>query len=96
MTACSTGLGPAFGHTLVPRYETLRGGALGRPVEPALRAGLALLLCRGMWAWARTLAVGPASRPPPERPFDPAAAGATCQLAQLLADMTLASTRRIP
>jgi hypothetical protein len=86
----------AIGHGLVPQYETLRGGALGNPVDPSARAGLAILLCCGMWAWARTLAAGPAPRPAPAVPVAPSVLGASRELARLLADMTLASIRRSP
>jgi len=80
-----------LGHALVPQYETLRGGALGKPVDPGARAGLAVLLCRGMWAWARTLGVGAAVARPA-----PIVLGASCELARLLADMTLTLVRRNP
>ena len=37
------------------RYETLRRAALGQPLPLEARSGLALLLRRGMWSWARAL-----------------------------------------
>ena len=85
-----------IGHGLVPQYETLRGGALGNPVDPSARAGLTILLCRGMWAWARTLAAGLAPQPAPAVPVAPSVLDASRELARLLADMTLASIRRSP
>lgn len=84
------------GRSLVSRYEALRGGALGQPVGPDARRGLTLLLRSGMWTWARAMttessptrmASQGADSVPLERPGD---------LVRLLADMTLASVRRIP
>ena len=40
--------------TVAAQYETLRLAALGQPLSPEARSGLALFLRRGMWAWART------------------------------------------
>ena len=40
---------------LTSQYETLRRAALGEALLPQARSGLALLLYRGMWGWARTL-----------------------------------------
>jgi hypothetical protein len=37
------------------QYETLRTAALGQPLPLEARSGLALLLRRGMWGWARAL-----------------------------------------
>lgn len=47
---------------IAAQYETLRSGALGEPLPPEARSGLALFLRRGMWGWARALAA--ASGPP--------------------------------
>jgi hypothetical protein len=51
------------------RYETLRMAALGGPLAPEARAGLALFLRRGMWGWARTVLTsapeGPTDKPSP-------------------------------
>jgi hypothetical protein len=38
------------------QYEALRDAALGGSLPPHARWGLALLLRRGMWAWAQALA----------------------------------------
>jgi hypothetical protein len=38
------------------QYETLRAAALGEQLPLEARSGLALLLRRGMWAWARVTA----------------------------------------
>ena len=37
------------------QYEALRMAALGQPLPLEARSGLALLLRRGMWGWARAL-----------------------------------------
>ena len=37
------------------KYEVLRMAALGEPLPPECRRGLALFLRRGMWGWSRTL-----------------------------------------
>lgn len=42
--------------TVRAQYEMLRMAALGEPLPPQARGGLALFLRRGMWGWARTLA----------------------------------------
>ena len=42
---------------IVAQYEKLRLAALGEPLPPEARSGLALFLRQGMWAWARSLAV---------------------------------------
>ncbi len=41
---------------MTEQYETLRAAALGERLPPEARSGLALLLRRGMWAWARATA----------------------------------------
>ena len=45
-------------------YETLRMAGLGEALPPEARSGLVLFPRRGMWGWARTLAVAGASQPP--------------------------------
>ena len=48
---------------MTDRYETLRTAALGEQILPLeARSGLALLLRRGMWAWARA-AAAPSTTP---------------------------------
>jgi len=37
------------------KYETLRMASLGQPLPVEARTGLALLLRRGMWSWARAV-----------------------------------------
>jgi hypothetical protein len=39
--------------TSAEQYELLRTGALGIALPPEARAGLTILLHRGMWAWVR-------------------------------------------
>lgn len=41
---------------MTEQYETLRTAALGERLPLEARSGLALLLRRGMWAWARAAA----------------------------------------
>ena len=41
--------------------------ALGEPVSPECRSGLALFLRRGMWGWSRALTTDPAPDPMPHR-----------------------------
>lgn len=45
------------------QYEALRNAALGYPLPPEARCGLMLFLRRGMWAWARVMAVPRTSMP---------------------------------
>jgi hypothetical protein len=42
---------------LAAQYEILRRAALGEPLPPEARHGLTLFLRRGLWGWARALAV---------------------------------------
>lgn len=51
---------------MTERYEMLRGAALGEQLPLEARSGLALLLRRGMWAWARTT-VTPHTTPRPSQ-----------------------------
>jgi hypothetical protein len=46
--------GPA--PSILAQYETLRMAALGEPLPPESRSGLALFLRRGMRAWVRAVA----------------------------------------
>jgi hypothetical protein len=41
--------------SLLARYELLRAAMLGAALPPDSRAGLIVLLHRGMWAWARII-----------------------------------------
>lgn len=84
------------GRSLVSRYEALRGGALGQPVGPDARSGLTLLLRSGMWAWARAMAIEPSPTRTVPRGADSAPLARPGDLVRLLADMTIASVRRIP
>ena len=95
MILTSAGTPSPSADVIVNRYEALRVGALGAPLAPAARVGLAVLLGRGMWAWARA-----AADPPP---CNQAARGVTAasvaatpshRLAGLLAELALAHSGR--
>lgn len=94
----TSGRGPvATTRVIVDRYEALRRGALGAPLAPAARAGLAVLLCRGMWAWARAVANPPCARAAEAAHSLPAAGVAPAprhHLAGLLAELALAHSGR--
>ena len=49
---------------MAAKYEALRVAALGQALPPEARSGLALLLRRGMWGWARALAPATAAEQP--------------------------------
>jgi hypothetical protein len=53
----NTGVGSEGPSSVVAQYETLRGAALGQALPPEARYGLMLFLRRGMWGWARTVAM---------------------------------------
>jgi hypothetical protein len=80
------------------RYETLRTAALGQPLPFEARSGLALLLRRGMWGWARALGqiaaqdrAGNCATPRSTAPRQPNA------IVQILAAMAMRpNTRRQP
>jgi hypothetical protein len=42
---------------ITEQYETLRTAALGAGLPLEARSGLALFLRRGMWGWARAVAL---------------------------------------
>lgn len=82
-------------HVLVDRYEALRRGALGAPLAPAARVGLTVLLCRGMWAWARAVADPPRTPAAQDVPVSRGLAVASPhRLAGLLAELALAHSGR--
>ena len=58
--------------TAVAHYETLRMAMLGEALPPDARCGLMLFLRRGMWGWARALAVGSVQEPTLTRRLNPA------------------------
>ena len=79
------------------QYETLRGAALGAGLPLEARGGLALFLRRGMWGWARAMAI-PSTAP---RPTCAPVATSTAQGEQrtvihLLAAMAVRSNNRRP
>jgi hypothetical protein len=80
------------------QYETLRTAALGEPLPLEARSGLAMLLRRGMWGWARALGqiaaperAGSCTTPRPTAPRQPNV------IVQILAAMAMRpNTRRTP
>jgi hypothetical protein len=76
---------------LSSRYESLRRGALGEPVEPAARSGLTLFLRRGLLSWARACTALPSPVPITDvgRTPTPLPSGQRHDLARLLAGMVL-------
>jgi hypothetical protein len=46
---------PARLSVATDQYENLRRAALGDPLQPEARSGLAIFLRRGMWGWAQSL-----------------------------------------
>lgn len=54
--------------TLATKYEALRVAGLGQALPPEARNGLALLLRRGMWGWARALVPAATAALLPNRP----------------------------
>ena len=76
--------------TLVAQYETLRMAGLGEALPLEARSGLMLFLRRGMWAWARRLAVGGGVRQEPPllaRRSDPVEPGERSAIVYVLAAM---------
>ena len=85
--------------TLVAQYETLRMAVLGEALPPEARSGLMLFLRRGMWAWARRLAVGGGVRQEPllARRSDPVEPGERSSIVYVFAAMAMkVNTRRAP
>jgi hypothetical protein len=71
MTSAQNTAAPSL---VVTHYETLRQAALGDALPPEARAGLTLLLRRGMWGWAQVIVTTSAvpepvgARPAPWQP----------------------------
>jgi hypothetical protein len=57
----NSGEGSEGSPSIVAQYETLRRAALGHALPPEARSGLLLFLRRGMWGWARAIAIASAS-----------------------------------
>jgi hypothetical protein len=81
--------------SLITKYESLRGAALGAALPPEARSGLALFLRRGMWSWTRALATANASR----QAISPASSESTAPherkaVIQLFAAMAMNSDKR--
>jgi hypothetical protein len=85
---------PAVPSDLEARYERLRQAALGAPLPPDARQGLALVLRRGLWAWARALTAVPTAlaMPRPASPVSPFPEHAV--IIHILAAMALAPPER--
>ena len=49
---------------MAAHYERLRAAALGSALPAEARRGLGVLLHRGLWAWACTIALGAACQEP--------------------------------
>jgi hypothetical protein len=84
---------------LIAQYETLRMAVLGEALPPEARSGLMLFLRRGMWAWARRLAVGGGVQHEPllARRSDPVEPGERSSIVYVFAAMAMkVSTRRAP
>lgn len=83
---------PDITRSRVSGYEALRGGALGEPVAPELRSGLAVLLRRGLWAWFGAVSAEYVELP--RRPSDIAQPRNAGVLVHLLADLASARSGR--
>ena len=85
---------------MATQYERLRAAVLGSALSPEARGGLTVFLRRGMWAWARTTALGPPRQEPlpthAVRPSDPGTPGEHRVLIQRLAAMAMTFTERRP
>ena len=79
--------------TITAQYETLRMAALGEALAPEARAGLMLLLRRGMWAWARAIADAK-SLVRPRSPSVSTPSHASRAVIQLFAAMAINATNR--
>jgi hypothetical protein len=78
--------------SLASAYETLRMAALGEPLPPECRGGLALFLRSGMWGWAQSLIDARVSLQPTRAPATTSPAGHGGRaVVQLLAAMALGS-----
>jgi hypothetical protein len=64
--------------------------ALGEALPPEARSGLMLFLCRGMWGWARGLAIGGIPQEPlPARRSNPAEPCAHSAIVHVFAAMAM-------
>jgi len=83
---------------LLERYEVLRAAMLGAALPPDSRAGLIVLLHRGMWAWARVID-RVQHGPVPITMALPSHTGEPCErraVVHLLASMAMTITDRRP
>jgi hypothetical protein len=82
---------------MVAQYETLRGAALGHALPPEARDGLMLFLRRGMWGWARGIAMAGASmsqQPSCSPALNCAPAGESRTLIHIFAAMAMSANNR--
>jgi hypothetical protein len=99
MTPGATEKPPTAASSLIAQYETLRMAMLGEAPPSEARSGLMLFLRRGMWGWARSLAVGGGVRqePLPARRSDPIELGERSSIVYVFAAMAMkVNTRRTP
>lgn len=99
MTPGATEKPPTAASSLIAQYETLRMATLGEALPPDARSGLMLFLRRGMWGWARSLAVGGGVRqePLPARRSDPIEPDERSSIVYVFAAMAMkVNTRRTP
>jgi len=81
---------PTVASTAIADYETLRMAMLGAALPPEARSGLMLFLRRGMWGWARSLAVRSVRQEPSAR-VNPAGSGEPDAIVYLFAAMAMKS-----
>lgn len=80
---------------ITERYEALRAASLGAGLPLEARSGLALLLRRGMWGWARAATLpGTPPRPTPCSLVRSTADGPQRDVIHLFAAMAMRSTPR--
>jgi hypothetical protein len=92
----SPGDGPEGSTSIVAQYETLRRAALGHALPPEARGGLMLFLCRGMWGWARAMAMTGASmsQQPSCSALNCAPSADSTTLIHIFAAMAMSATHR--
>jgi len=78
---------------LANRYEALRAAGFGQALPPEARSGLALLLRRGVWGWARALVCATAALQP-NRTSSPTAAREHSAVIQIIAAMAMTTNDR--
>jgi hypothetical protein len=87
---------PMAASRLSEQYETLRSVALGGEPPLEARSGLALLLRRGMGAWARAVTIPSKPRPPRALVAASTAQDEERTVIHLFAAMAMRSSKRRP